>query len=96
MSNSLDNLSNVITIPNNILQGEFSKDINTGRFLINTMWYFRTIDVASYLGLSEYEKADYGQTLAVHGVGPGCYIVYQFWDQALKRYCCISGKFHWG
>ena len=27
------------------------------------------------IGLEEYEKEDYGQTLAVHGVGPGCYIV---------------------
>ncbi len=77
VSNSLDNLSNVITIPNNILQGEFSKaGVNTGRFLINTtVGILGLIDVASYLGLSEYEKEDYGQTLAVHGVGPGCYIV---------------------
>ena len=27
------------------------------------------------IGLSEYEKEDYGQTLASHGVGPGCYLV---------------------
>ena len=27
------------------------------------------------IGLDEYAKEDYGQTLAVHGVGPGCYIV---------------------
>jgi len=27
------------------------------------------------MGLSELEKEDYGQTLAVHGVGPGCYLV---------------------
>ena len=37
VSNSLNNLSNVVTIPNNILQGEFAlAGINTGRFLINT------------------------------------------------------------
>ena len=37
VSNSLDNLSNVVTIPNNILQGDFSKaGVNTGRFVINT------------------------------------------------------------
>ena len=77
VSNSLDNISNVITIPNNILQGEFSKaGINTGRFLINTtVGILGLIDVATYLGFSEYEKEDYGQTLAVHGTGPGCYIV---------------------
>ena len=33
------------------------------------------MDVAQYLGLSETEKEDYGQSLAKHGVGPGCYVV---------------------
>jgi phospholipid-binding lipoprotein MlaA len=77
VSNSLDNLSNVVTIPNNILQGEFSKaGINTGRFLINTtVGILGLIDVASLIGFEEYEKEDYGQTLAVLGAGPGCYIV---------------------
>jgi len=77
VSNSLDNLSNVVTIPNNVLQGEFSKaGINTGRFLINTtVGILGLIDVASLIGFEEYEKEDYGQTLAVHGAGPGCYIV---------------------
>ena len=77
VSNSLDNLSNLVTIPNNVLQGEFSKaGVNTGRFIINTtVGILGLIDVASYLGLSEYEKEDYGQSLAVHGVGPGCYLV---------------------
>tara|TARA_B100000902_G_C27013127_1_gene765818 strand:- start:37 stop:822 length:786 start_codon:yes stop_codon:yes gene_type:complete len=77
VSNSLENLSNVVTIPNNILQGEFSKaGINTGRFLINsTVGILGLIDVASYIGFNEYEKEDYGQSLAVHGAGPGCYIV---------------------
>jgi ABC-type transporter lipoprotein component MlaA len=27
------------------------------------------------MGFSEYEKEDYGQTLGVWGVGPGCYVV---------------------
>ena len=36
VSNSLNNLSNVVTIPNNILQGEFAlAGVNTGRFLPN-------------------------------------------------------------
>ena len=77
VSNSLDNLSNVVTIPNNILQGEFAKaGVNTGRFVINTtVGILGLIDMASYFGFSEYEKEDYGQTLATHGTGPGCYIV---------------------
>ena len=77
VSNSLDNLSNVITIPNNILQGEFSKaGVNTGRFVINTtVGILGLFDVATLMGFEEYAKEDYGQTLASYGVGPGCYIV---------------------
>ncbi len=77
VSNSLNNLSNVITIPNNILQGEFKKaGVNSGRFIINTtIGILGFIDVAEHLGFPEYEKEDYGQSLATMGVGPGCYIV---------------------
>ena len=77
VSNSLDNLSNLVTIPNNILQGDFSKaGVNTGRFVINTtVGILGLVDVAQMLGFSEYEKEDYGQSLAKAGIGPGCYIV---------------------
>ena len=77
VSNSLNNLSNVVTIPNNILQGDYAlASVNTGRFLINTtVGVLGLIDVATYLGFSEYVKEDYGQSLASHGVGPGCYLV---------------------
>tara|TARA_B100001057_G_C22830240_1_gene943110 strand:+ start:926 stop:1714 length:789 start_codon:yes stop_codon:yes gene_type:complete len=77
VSNSLDNLSNLVTIPNNILQGDFAMaGVNTGRFLINTtVGILGLIDVAELVGLIEYEKEDYGQSLAKAGVGPGCYIV---------------------
>ena len=77
VSNSLDNLSNLVTIPNNILQGDFAQaGVNTGRFLINTtVGILGLVDVAQYLGMSEYEKEDYGQSLAKAGVGPGCYVV---------------------
>ena len=77
VSNSLNNLSNLVTIPNNLLQGEFTKaGVNTGRFIINsTLGILGLIDVAEFVGFTEYEKEDYGQSLAAHGVGPGCYIV---------------------
>ena len=77
VSNSLDNLSNLVTIPNNVLQGEFRKaGTNTGRFVINTtVGILGFIDVAEKVGFEEYEKEDYGQSLAVQGVGPGCYLV---------------------
>ena len=77
VSNSLDNLSNLVTIPNNILQGELSMaGVNTGRFLINsTVGVLGIFDVAQHLGMIEYVKEDYGQSLAKAGFGPGCYIV---------------------
>tara|TARA_B100001175_G_C19493972_1_gene634221 strand:+ start:867 stop:1655 length:789 start_codon:yes stop_codon:yes gene_type:complete len=77
VSNSLDNISNLVTIPNNIIQGDLKKaGINSGRFIINTtVGILGFIDVAELLGLPEYVKEDYGQSLAKMGVGPGCYVV---------------------
>ena len=74
-SNALNNLSSLVTIPNNVLQGEFkTAGVNTGRFLINTtLGILGIFNVAEKIGFPEYEKEDYGQTLGVMGVGPGCY-----------------------
>ena len=76
-SNVLVNLSSLVTIPNNVLQGDIkTAGVNTGRFIINTtVGILGIFDVATKMGFSEYQKEDYGQTLAVWGVGPGCYIV---------------------
>ena len=76
-SNAVRNLSNLITIPNNILQGDIKLAIiNTGRLVVNTtVGLLGTIDVANKMGFPKYEKEDYGQTLGKWGVGPGCYLV---------------------
>ncbi len=76
-NNVLNNLSNLITIPNNVLQGDFKVAIvNTGRLVVNsTIGLLGIVDVANDLGFPKYEKEDYGQTLGKWGVGPGCYIV---------------------
>ena len=76
-SNVLTNLSSLVTIPNNILQGEFkTAGVNTGRFVINTtVGILGIFNVAKEMGFSDYEKEDYGQTLGVWGVGAGCYLV---------------------
>jgi len=77
VSNSLDNLSNLVTIPNNIIQGDLDKaGANTGRLIINTtLGVLGLFDVAQHFGLVKEDKEDYGQSLATLGVGPGCYIV---------------------
>jgi len=75
--NVLNNLSTLITIPNNVLQGDFKlAGINTGRLFINTtIGILGIYDVASNMGFPKYVKEDYGQTLGTWGVGPGCYMV---------------------
>ena len=76
-SNVVANLSNLTTIPNNFLQGDFALGgTNVARFGINTTAGILGIfNVASKIGFSEYEKEDYGQTLGKWGVGAGCYVV---------------------
>ena len=76
-SNVLDNLSNLVTIPNNILQGDFKKaGENTVRLVVNTtVGVVGIFDMAESFGLTDYEKEDYGQTFGAMGVGEGCYLV---------------------
>ena len=76
-SNALSNLSTVVTVPNNILQGQIKEaGINALRFSINsTLGIAGIFDVASYYGLNKLDKEDYGQTLGTWGVKEGCYFV---------------------
>jgi len=76
-SNFLSNLSLVVTVPNNILQGDIGlAGKNTARFAVNTtVGILGLFDPATKLGLNDYEKEDYGQSLATWGVGEGCYLV---------------------
>ena len=75
--NVLKNLSTLVTIPNNVLQGDFKlAGINTGRLVVNTtLGVLGIFDIASEVGFPKYVKEDYGQTLGTWGVGPGCYLV---------------------
>ena len=76
-SNAVKNLSTLVTIPNNVLQGDVkTAAINTGRLIINTtIGILGFVDVANKMGFPKYVKEDYGQTLGAWGVGPGCYVV---------------------
>ena len=76
-SNVISNLGHVVTIPNNILQGQM-KDagMNSLRLMINsTLGIAGIFDVASYYGLEKRDREDYGQTLGTWGIGEGCYFV---------------------
>ena len=75
--NVVNNLSNLVTIPNNIFQGDFlMAGTNIARLTLNsTVGILGIFDVATTMGFVNYEKEDYGQTLGVLGVKEGCYLV---------------------
>ena len=76
-SNFLSNISLVVTIPNNILQGDIKlAGKNSARFAVNsTIGILGLLDPATKIGLNNYEKEDYGQTFARWGMSEGCYLV---------------------
>lgn len=76
VSNFFNNLEDVETSINQFLQGKPKKSFNDiSRFFINsTIGLGGFIDVASKIGLERHEE-DFGQTLAVWGVGQGPYIM---------------------
>ena len=76
-SNVLNNLSNLVTIPNNILQGDFKAAGNNSiRFIVNsTIGLVGIFDPANALGFEKLEKEDFGQTFGAMGIGEGCYLV---------------------
>ena len=75
--NVVSNLRSLLTLSNNILQGDFYKAGNTaGRFVINsTVGILGIFDPAAALGLEEKGKEDFGQTMGTWGTSSGCYFV---------------------
>ena len=75
--NAVDNLRSLLTLSNNILQGEFGRAGNTAaRFGINTTAGILGIfDPATRLGFEDQGKEDFGQTLGAWGTESGCYFV---------------------
>ena len=75
-SNFTSNISTLLSIPNNILQGNFKQlGHSIGSFALNTsVGVFGFFNPAEKIGLKP-NKEDVGQTLGLYGVGPGCYFV---------------------
>lgn len=74
--NELRHLQSPIDFANQLLQGDFTGAFNVvARFVINTLvGVGGLVDVASMNGMP-YEGEDFGQTLAVWGLGDGPYLV---------------------
>ena len=74
--NFLINLNGPVVLANDLLQGELKRGYaTTMRMVINsTAGILGFIDIAKNLGFEEHNE-DFGQTLAVWGVGEGFYLV---------------------
>ena len=77
IGNFFSNLSEITNVANDLLQGKFKQAGRDGsRFLINsTIGMAGLFDVAERAGISKSDGEDFGQTLAVWGVGEGPYLM---------------------
>tara|TARA_B100000963_G_scaffold325832_1_gene312367 strand:+ start:1001 stop:1738 length:738 start_codon:yes stop_codon:yes gene_type:complete len=75
-SNFTSNIATLLSIPNNLLQGNMKQlGHSTGSFIVNTsVGILGFFNPAEKMGLNPH-KEDIGQTLGSYGVGPGCYFV---------------------
>jgi phospholipid-binding lipoprotein MlaA len=76
VTNFLDNLDSPVILANDILQGEIGRaSVTTARFGINSTFGLGGLfDPARSLGLQHHSE-DFGQTLAVYGVGGAPYLM---------------------
>jgi len=76
VNNFFDNLEDIGTSLNNVLQGKPGQGLSdAGRFVVNsTLGVFGLWDVATPMGLEKHYE-DFGQTLGVWGVQSGPYLV---------------------
>ncbi|MEK7206382.1 MAG: VacJ family lipoprotein [Pseudomonadota bacterium] len=86
ISNFFSNLHDPMVMLNNLLQGKPGQAASDlGRFLANsTVGIFGLFDVATKIGLPKHNE-DFGQTLAVWGVGDGPYLVLPFFGSSNLR-----------
>ena len=74
--NFTSNIGTLLSIPNNILQGDLKQlGHSVGSFAINTtVGILGFLNPAEKIGLKPH-KEDVGQTLGSYGIGAGCYFV---------------------
>ena len=75
-SNFTSNIGTLLSIPNNLLQGNFKElGHSVGSFVVNTsIGVLGFLNPAEKMGLKPH-KEDVGQTLGTYGIGTGCYFV---------------------
>ena len=85
-SNFTSNIGTLLSIPNNILQGNLKQlGHSIGSFTINTtVGVLGFLNPAERIGLKPH-KEDVGQTLGSYGIGPGCYFVLPIFGPTTAR-----------
>ena len=75
-SNFTSNVGTLLSIPNNLLQGNFKQlGHSVGSFVINTsVGILGFLNPAEKMGLKPH-KEDVGKTLGLYGFSSGCYFV---------------------
>lgn len=86
-SRAFANIREVGTAANELLQGELGQAYTaTTRVVINsTLGILGLFDVAETMGIRKNDPEDFGQTLAVWGVGPGPYLYILFMGPSTLR-----------
>lgn len=84
--NVLHNLKSPVIFGNDVMQGEGKRAGNTLlRFVVNsTLGIGGLFDVATRMGIESHDE-DFGQTLAVHGIGEGFYLVLPIFGPSSPR-----------
>lgn len=87
VDNVFFNLHEIANVMNDVLQWKWDSAANdTARFLINsTVGVAGVFDVAGHFGLQRNHDEDFGQTLAVWGVGQGPYVMLPFLGPSTLR-----------
>ena len=85
-SNFTSNIGTLLSIPNNILQGNLKQlGHSVGSFAVNTtVGVLGFLNPAERMGLKPH-KEDVGQTLGSYGIGPGCYFVLPIFGPTTAR-----------
>lgn len=86
IGNFFSNLHEPIVVISDLFQGKFKQALSdTGRFLVNTtVGIGGLFDPARHMGMPRHNE-DFGQTLAVWGIGDGPYLVLPFFGPSNLR-----------
>ena len=87
VSNVFANLLELRNVANSLLQAKPDRALDyTGRFIINSSFgLFGILDIATPLGIAKNGGEDFGQTLAVWGIGAGPYLVIPLFGPSTVR-----------